>query len=460
MDTNALDQGFGRLVAAVPQSRAAGLAFLDWLGSSNEIQRLRINPYEVASATDVPVGELISFALRGVAAGLFDLHWLVHCPHCNMITRECENFFELSHASDCRMCDVGFDVDVLTRVEVTFSLNRAIEDVEASAFCLPPPALSPKVNIAVPPGGTISGTDIIDTPGSYRFFCPITLAKGTLEIAGAPTEEVQHFSVRQLPSFEYAKTAFVARPGPVEFELINDCAKVSGIFIIPDVLPDELSLDDLPPRLTGLEAIHYPEYRTLFGNQALSGTEHLQISSVTLLFTDIAGSTAMYENMGNAAAYKAVRDHFDLLFRFVEAHKGFVIKTIGDAVMASFCTNDNALACALDAQSGFEALNANCDEGSGIQVKFGIHHGPAILVNLNGRIDYFGSTVNKAARIQDTALPNELVFSIETRTNSSVANALLLERNSDVREEYIRLKGIEIEQRVFRFSTSLMASSS
>jgi hypothetical protein len=349
MDTSALERGFSRLAKDTSASRLAEQKFRDWLVSSNEIQRLRINPYEVALASDVPVQDIVALALHGVAAGLFDLHWLVHCPHCNMITTECQNFFELTHSSDCKMCDVDFDVDVLARVEVTFSLNRSIEDVDATAFCLPPPALCPKVNIAVAPGGTISGNDTIDNPGRYRFFCPITLAKGVLEVSGERTDEVQEYSVHQLPSFNFAETSFVARPGPVHFELVNNCDKVSGIFIIPDVLPDELPLEALPPRLTGLETIHYPDYRTLFGDQPLAESEHLQISSVTLLFTDIAGSTAMYENLGNAAAYTAVRDHFDLLFRFIETHGGFVIKTIGDAVMASFRTNDDALACALDA---------------------------------------------------------------------------------------------------------------
>jgi class 3 adenylate cyclase len=371
-----------------------------------------------------------------------------------MITKEYRNFFELTHTSDCKMCDVDFDVDALTRVEVTFSLNRSIEDVDATAFCLPPPVLCSKINIAVGPGGTISGTDIIDEPGTYRYFCPITLAKGILEVSGERTDQVQEFSVQQLPTLNYAETSFVARPGPVHFELINNCDKVSGIFIIPDVLPEELPLEALPPRLTGLEAIHYQEYRTLFGDQALAGSEHLQISSVSLLFTDIAGSTALYENMGNAAAYTAVREHFDRLFRLVETHGGFVIKTIGDAVMASFRTNDDALECALDAQQEFQVLDESLTDACRIRVKFGIHRGPAILVNLNGRIDYFGSTVNKAARIQDTAAPNELVFSSEVRGASAVADSLLQDEGVRSQEEHITLKGINSDQVIFRIAST------
>ena len=452
MDRCALDRGFSRLAEDSSGSRQAERQFRDWLVSSNEIERLRINPYEVAADSGAPVADIVGLALRGVAAGLFDLHWLVHCPHCNMITQEFRNFFELTHSSDCKMCDVDFGVDALTRVEVTFSLNRSIEDVEANAFCLPPPVLRSKVNIAVAPGDTVSGTDIIEDPGVYRFFCPITLAKGILTVSGERTDEVQEFRVRQLPSFSYAETSFVARPGPVRFKLVNDCDKVSGIFIIPDALPDELPLETLPSRLTGLETIHYAEYRKLFGDQALAESEHLRISSVTLLFTDIAGSTAMYEKMGNVAAYTAVREHFEILFRFIESHDGFVIKTIGDSVMASFRANNDALACTLDAQREFDALNEGRDDAGRISVKFGIHRGPAILVNLNGRIDYFGSTVNRAARIQDTAAPNEVVFSTEARADNEVADTLMRNGSPDVRQELITLKGIESGQTIFRFA--------
>lgn len=452
MDRCALDRGFSRLAEDSSGSRQAEQKFRDWLVSSNDIERLRINPYEVAAASGAPVADIVVLALRGVAAGLFDLHWLVHCPHCNMITQECLNFFELTHSSDCKMCDVDFSVDALTRVEVTFSLNRSIEDVDAAAFCLPPPVLRSKVNIAVPPGETDSGSDIIEDPGVYRFFCPITLAKGILTVSGERTDEVQDFCVRQLPSFSFAETSFVAHPGPVRFKLVNDCDKVSGIFIILDALPDELPLETLPLRLTGLETIHFAEYRKLFGDQALAESEHLQISSVTLLFTDIAGSTAMYEKMGNAAAYTAVRDHFEILFRSIESCDGFVIKTIGDSVMASFRANGDALACALNAKREFDVLGEGRDDASRISVKFGIHRGPAILVNLNGRIDYFGSTVNRAARIQDAAAPNEVVFSTEARADNEVADRLMRNGSPDVRQEHITLRGTESSQAIFRFA--------
>jgi class 3 adenylate cyclase len=238
----------------------------------------------------------------------------------------------------------------------------------------------------------------------------------------------------------------------VRFELINDCDKVSGIFIIQDELPDELSLDALPPRLTGLSIIHFPEYRRLFGDRVLSDQERIQVSSVTLLFTDIAQSTAMYETLGNAQAYNAVRQHFKILFRSVEAHGGFVIKTIGDAVMASFVNNDDAVKCALEALREFHGLSAGGDSPHKISVKFGIHRGPVLIVNLNGRVDYFGTTVNTAARIQSCAGGNEITFSPETLEGSPAANTILEACGNAVRKEHVSLKGITTDRTIFRLT--------
>jgi class 3 adenylate cyclase len=129
-----------------------------------------------------------------------------------------------------------------------------------------------------------------------------------------------------------------------------------------------------------------------------------------------------------------------------------VIKTIGDAVMASFRTNDDALKCALEAQQEFEKLIEESADGYHIQIKIGVHRGPAILVNLNGRMDYFGATVNKAARVQDTAAANELVFSDEACANCQVFDALLHTKAGVIKEEQITLKGINAPQKVFRIA--------
>ena len=454
MDPERIEQEFSKLAGSPGVSLPAVNAIKDWLLASETVQRVRIHSHEIASASGQPLDEIVSAILIGVAMGLFDLHWLVHCPHCNMITTDYDKLFELSQISNCKMCDVEFEADFLNHVEVTFSLNKLLEDIEMEAFCLPPPVLESKINLAVLPGESGKGADVINEPGVYRYFCPITLAKGVLRVRKEATDTIQKFKIRQLPSLRFDPNIINAHCGPIEFELVNDCEKISGIFIIRDDLPDELALGEMPPRLTGLQVIHYPEYQHLFGDHVLSDQEQVLISSVTLMFTDIAGSTEMYETVGDAAAYNLVHHHFELLFDSIEAQNGFVVKTIGDAVMASFLNNDDAIKCSLDALRGFHRLNTESDSQHGIRVKFGIHRGPVMLVNLNGRKDYFGSTVNKAARIQNCAGAGEIAFSLTALTDSRAADALMRLSGDEIREERVTLKGILDDQTIFRLNTT------
>ena len=84
-------------------------------------------------------------------------------------------------------------------------------------------------------------------------------------------------------------------------------------------------------------------------------------------------------------------------------HDGAVVKTIGDAVMASFGDPANAVKAAL-------AMQARIADHE-LVLKLGVHVGPSVVVNLNDRLDYFGSTVNMAARLQGQSQGGDIVLS-------------------------------------------------
>src|SRR5258708_31277009 len=86
-----------------------------------------------------------------------------------------------------------------------------------------------------------------------------------------------------------------------------------------------------------------PEFRDLFASEVLAPGRELTVSSLTFLFTDLSGSTAMYTNLGQARAFRLVMDHFDILSGAIKEHQGAIVKTIGDAVMAGFCPSADAM---------------------------------------------------------------------------------------------------------------------
>ena len=101
-----------------------------------------------------------------------------------------------------------------------------------------------------------------------------------------------------------------------------------------------------------------PEFRTLFSADVLAPGSGVRTKRLAFLFTDLAGSTAMYERIGEARAFRLVQEHFQILTEAVSAHNGAVVKTIGDAVMAVFPTGADALAAAVAIQRDIRALEA------------------------------------------------------------------------------------------------------
>jgi len=164
-----------------------------------------------------------------------------------------------------------------------------------------------------------------------------------------------------------------------------------------------------PTTISGLDCINNNVFREIFGNETLPVDQSLAIKYATILFTDIKGSTAMYERLGDAKAYTLVREHFEIIFNNIQHHNGVPIKTIGDAVMGVFNSETDALDAAFQSQKALKSFYSNKDEK--IEVKIGLHSGSVLVVTLNNTLDYFGSTVNTAARIQSLSQPNQITFS-------------------------------------------------
>ena len=152
--------------------------------------------------------------------------------------------------------------------------------------------------------------------------------------------------------------------------------------------------------LTAAEVCASQDFRLLFPREALASGEQVRIRRLTFLFTDLRGSTSFYESLGDGPAYGIVREHFELLTRHIAAHHGAVVKTIGDAVMAVFVDAKEALSAALAIQRELPQWNRRRPDIPALTVRVGIHSGPCIAVSANDFLDYFGTTVNMAARIQ------------------------------------------------------------
>ena len=166
--------------------------------------------------------------------------------------------------------------------------------------------------------------------------------------------------------------------------------------------------DESAPVTRGLDLLLVPAFRELFSGEAPAADESLRIGRVALLFTDLRGSTAMYAERGDPLAYRLVRDHFAILAEAIERNRGAFIKTIGDAVMASFASGADAVRAAFESQMKLHARAE--DMGGELVIKAGVHAGACLSVRLNERMDFFGGAVNTAARVQGLSHGNDVVI--------------------------------------------------
>ena len=162
----------------------------------------------------------------------------------------------------------------------------------------------------------------------------------------------------------------------------------------------------------------------------------------TILFTDVEGSTALTERLGDARARALLREHERMTREALAAHGGAEVKTMGDGFMTSFGSATKALECAIAMQRAFAAHNKSASEP--IKVRIGLNAGEPIAEDdPDGRGDLFGTTINMAARVCAKAEGGQILAPIVVRELVAGKGFLL----SDIGET--ELRGFEDPVRLY-----------
>jgi class 3 adenylate cyclase len=238
-------------------------------------------------------------------------------------------------------------------------------------------------------------------------FDPVTHTAQFIDVKGEPTRERQSLAI--VFNRAHARTTTVMmRPGPLRLTLENrtDLRLVPGVYIAGQALHDMLG--KRKRFVTAKRLLTNQTFRDIYRTDTLDVDQRLKITSLTFLFTDLKGSTELYDRVGDLVAFDLVKEHFKLLHEIIGAESGAVVKTIGDAVMATFPTPDRAVAAALRMRDAMRSLNEK-HRSEDLLLKIGIHEGPCLAVTLNDRQDYFGQTVNIASRVQSLAVSRSIL---------------------------------------------------
>jgi class 3 adenylate cyclase len=369
---------------------AGGLArsgvdrLVEWIRTGDEQDFLRIQVCERARTWGVDEYELLRVFLHATRAGILGLSWDVVCPHCRGVTGATGQLGALPTHGACEPCGIDFATSAADSVEITFHVHPSIRDVPRVMFCSAEPANKDHIRVqyTLAPGATVEVAPAL-AAGRYRLRLQGEERYGYLDV-GTGTAEATEWRARADPA-EHA----TGRAPALRF--VNDAAE-PRTFVVEAARWTDVALR--PGRL-----LSFQEYRDLFSDEYLGADVQLSIGEQTILFTDMVGSTALYAERGDPAAFVEVKRHFTDVFAILGQHRGALVKTIGDAAMGAFNDPLDAVKASKAIHDCFFAARAD----SLARLRISLNTGPCIAVRLNTDIDYFGHTVNVAAKLQSVA---------------------------------------------------------
>ena len=404
---------------------------VDHVENADDFALSRIRPYQLADQWRRTRRDVLCLCFQATRAGILDLQWNLICPMCRG-GDAADSLKELSSNVHCSGCNIDFNVNFEQSVELTFRPNPSIRKVDAESFCIGGPQVTPHIAAQqLLPPHTSRAIQIELEEGRYRL--------RTLNDAGWQPLRVSAQSMcgatLRAGSEGWSDTELeIGKCSALEFENATDDER---LFILERTQwSDEAA--------TAAEVTALQAFRDLFASEALRPGEQISVGTLTVLFTDLKDSTRLYREIGDATAFGRVMNHFDVLKAAIAAEDGALVKTIGDAVMAVFRRPAAALRAMLHAQQRL----ARPPEGMmPLTLKAGLHIGPCIAVTLNDRLDYFGSTVNLAARLEAQSTGDDVVISTAVYSDPEVRELLGDATNELTTKRFqIPLKGFEQEE--------------
>jgi class 3 adenylate cyclase len=480
MNESVLHQKLQALVA-FPDIRADSVSrFGEILKGLDDWDLLRINPLRFAEEHGFNLPEVVDLFVHGAKIGLFDFVWNMICPGCGGVEHSHKSINEVEEdIFQCSICHIDVPSDLDDQVEVAFMINPSIKKLDINPFkdidSYSRYFFSPNFDRSQPHIDYINDVrrsfTLIEPdesqdisfraePGQiYRLLSIDLHSSVSMETANRSSVSPHTINIDVLPTGFSPKEATLAS-GNVALRVRNLRKSLTGaILILADPPRLQNIFEHYPPRLkpflTGKMLLNTQSFRDLFRIQNLIPDLKLNIRSLTILFTDLKGSTELYDRTGDAFAYNLVQEHFKILTRSVRENSGAIVKTMGDAIMATFSLPKDGISAAVGMINGVRSLNEKLKtENYELGLKVGLHEGPALAINADDRVDYFGQTVNIASRVQGLAKSGEIWVTEPVFRSGGIQDAFSASGYVEEKQS-VFLKGVRAATTVYKMRSIL-----
>lgn len=440
-----------------------------FIHAADDFQLFRINPLRIAAEKNIQEQDAIDLFLFGTKFGLFHMNWELVCPSCGALVRSFAELKNLHANYYCVLCELKTNAALDDYIQVAFTIAPTVRPISfhhpeslpladyiskyhyqrgafaANGVLFADLAVSAiHFSAYVEPGETRQ-TEVNMEAGYLVWHDFVRDIGGRIALTGAAAAEPQMITLT-VQSNQFTGNVGKLAPGPIRVAVENRDIKRAAAALVH--LPPEHQNAPvvLEPFLTGKRVLNMQTFRDLFRSEVIQSGDGLSVKDLTVLFTDLKGSTALYDRIGDLNAFALVRQHFDSLGAVIRQNSGAVVKTIGDAVMATFINPLDGVRAALFILREIEALNR--DLGSrDVILKIGLHKGGLIAVTLNDRLDYFGQTVNIASRVQGLADAEEIYVTDAIYEFPGVQDLL---KDYQVTASDAQFKGVEREVKVHK----------
>jgi len=399
---------------------------IQYLVQTDDQKLLKIEPSGVATDLNLPLGESIDLLLTAARVEILNFSWELLCPECRECNRQTDRLEKITEPLYCTRCKTTYHLDFNKTVRIVFHPHPLVRKLSDKRYSFNSPSGRPHLVMRqIIDKGKKQFLNTSPGPGKYKLVTDGNTGTVFIDVKpGAPKTNLIRLNEHGVAGQKIS------------------VASVANLVIHNQVgrklLVTLESLDWLKTVSAG-EVTSLQRFRNYFPNELIREDTSFHAGDVTIMFTDIFNSAQIYSRAGDESATRQMINHFETLRRVIESNRGAIIKTIGDSVMAIFRSPLFAAGAFFQAQNEIDRAG----DSESIKLKAGLHSGDCLAVTLNNRIDYFGNTVNIAARLVEQASENELVISKKVFYNSDMQFFLNKHgRHLNIRNFNAELKGI------------------